>query len=679
MKEVLISLFAFIFSVTLPAQNIDTLIISDTLTAPSPGEVVISANRFISRQLNTPEAIEVLNTKIARENQLRTMPEALTHTPGVFVQKTNHGGGSPFLRGLTGNQTLMLIDGIRLNNSTMRYGPNQYLNTIDIFSIEKIEILRGSGSVQYGSDALGGTIHALSHDLSFSDKKKWTGSLLSRLATHGMEQSFNAGVGYSNRNASFRAGITRRKFGDLVGGDTTGRQSPSGYEEFDYDLKGKILLSPATSVTMLFQSVCQKDIPVYHKIVLEDYAVNKTDPQRRKLAYLRLNQEFDDGIMESLTLTASYQHSGEGRESRRNGSFISRTEYDKVRTLGFSGEAFGTAGDIWSGSLGFEVYNDIVNSSRTDTDLSSQLSTEKRGLYPDGSKMTSLAVFTVHSTDLQKWNIKAGARFNTYIINVEEELSGSVKLTPSALVGDLALMRKLNASSNLFVSLTTGFRAPDIDDLGTLGIVDFRYEMPDFNLKPENSFQYQAGYKYLDRKLRADIYIYRNELYNLIVRKRIENQVIEGYPVYQKENSERAFIQGIETDWHYDINQSWGFNGSLTWTYGQNITNNEPVRRIPPVFGRLACDYKYKAWLLNIELYASGKQSRLARGDIDDNRIPAGGTPGWNITSLNISYAWKYILFDLGFKNIFNKDYRYHGSGVNGYGRSALLSMSINI
>ncbi len=156
------------------------------------------------------------------------------------MQKTNHGGGSPFLRGLTGNQTLLLVDGIRLSNATTRYGPNQYFNTIDVFSIEKIEVLRGSGSVQYGSDAIGGTIQAFSHEPVITEKPTWGGDFLTRIATQGMEQSLHGAVKYSNKKVAFRVGATWRNFGDLVGGDTTGRQIPTGYKEIDFDLKGKI-------------------------------------------------------------------------------------------------------------------------------------------------------------------------------------------------------------------------------------------------------------------------------------------------------------------------------------------------------------------------------------------------------------------------------------------------------
>ena len=673
------SFFLSSFTGILIAQEIDSLPGLDSLPSQTLAEVVITANRYGSLQIKTPEAIRVIDNKSIQKFQLRTAPEALLLTPGVFVQKTNHGGGSAFLRGLTGNQTLLLVDGIRLSNATMRYGPNQYFNTIDVFSIEKVEVLRGSGSVQYGSDAIGGTIQAFSHELVTAEKPTWGSTLLTRIATQGMEQSLHGGVNYSNKRVAFRAGVTWRNFGDLVGGDTTGRQTPTGYRELDFDLKGKIFLSPSSDLTMAYQSVHQSDVPVFHKVALENYAVNKMDPQKRELAYIRLNQKLNAGILKSAVFTASFQHNEEGRELLKNGSSILRTENDKVRSFAFSAEAFASDRNGWSANTGLEVYNDLVSSSRTDRDLSTDVAVLKRGLYPDGATMTSIAAFSMHTFDLQNWNITAGARFNTFINKVKDEAVGMTKLTPTALVGNLAILRKLNKTSNLFVSMNTGFRAPNIDDLGTLGIVDFRYETPNFDLKPEHSFQYQIGYKYQDSKLRGEIYVYRNELYNLIVRNRMVGDSIEGYPVYQKENVERAYIQGAETAWDLELNKSWMVSGSMTYTYGQNITRNEPVRRIPPLFGRLAVEYKLKGWWINLEWQTAGKQDRLAAGDNEDNRIPSGGTPGWNIFNVNTSYEIRFIKIDLSLLNLFNQDYRFHGSGVNGYGRSAFLSVIVNI
>ena len=81
-----------------------------------------------------------------------------------------------------------------------------------------------------------------------------------------MEQSLHGGVNYSNKRVAFRAGVTWRNFGDLVGGDTTGRQTPTGYRELDFDLKGKIFISPSSDLTMAYQSVHQSDVPVFHKV-----------------------------------------------------------------------------------------------------------------------------------------------------------------------------------------------------------------------------------------------------------------------------------------------------------------------------------------------------------------------------------------------------------------------------
>ena len=576
------AIFLFSNAITY-GQEPDSGSAGDSLKTQVLGEVVISARRSGSFQMETPEPIRVLYSKTYEKLQLRTSPEALLATPGVFVQKTNHGGGSPFVRGLTGNQTLLMIDGIRLNNATVRYGPNQYFNTLDVFSIEKIEVLRGSGSVQYGSDAMGGTIQAFSPELMSSESPEFGGTLLTRAGTSGMEQTVHGSANYSNSKVAFRGGITWRNFGDIVGGDTTGRQTPTGYEELDFDLKGKIFFSPATDLTFSYQNVHQTDVPVYHKITLENYAVYKMDPQNRELGYLRFNHKFEHGILKSAVVTVSMHNTAEGREMRKNGSNITRLENDKVHSFGLSAEAQISSGENWSSSNGIEVYNDLVGSTRTDTDISTGISVSKRGLYPDGATMNSIALFTIHSFDLSDWNISAGGRFNAFIINVSDEVSGQTRLTPSSVTGNLAILRKLNNNSTLFISGNSGFRAPNIDDLGSLGIVDFRYEIPNYDLKPEHSFQYQIGYKYQDKKLRGEIYLYRNELYNLIVRNKMEGDTIEGYPVYMKENVERAFIQGIETAWDWDLNESWTLTACLTYTYGQNITQNEPARRIPPL------------------------------------------------------------------------------------------------
>ncbi|NOU46189.1 MAG: TonB-dependent receptor [Bacteroidales bacterium] len=678
-KRFIYLLLLLFISYSLSAQYSDSTHIQDSMNTLALQEVVITANRFGSYRMNTSEAIEIIRSKAIEQYQLRTTSEALTNLPGVFVQKTNHGGGSPFLRGLTGNQTLLLIDGIRLSNATVRYGPNQYFSTIDVFGLENIEVLRGSGSVQYGSDAIGGVIHAVSRDIGFTEKAVWGSSLLTRIATQGMEQTVHTGVRYSHTKAAFRGGLSWRNFGDLVGGDTTGRQSPNAYRELDFDLKGKLLLSSSSILTLVFQQVHQSDVPVYHKVALENYALNQMDSQKRRLAYVRLNQKLKAGIWKSATITASMQQSEEGRESRKNESTLFRTENDRVRSLALSAEAVMSKGNIWTSNNGIEVYNDRVKSSRTDTDLPDGESVSKRGLYPDGATLTSLAAFTLHTFDLPKWILTSGARFNSFIIHVEDEAVGHTRLTPSAIVGNVAVLRKLSGSSNIFISANTGFRAPNIDDLGTLGIVDFRYETPNFDLKPEHSLQLQLGYKYQGSKLRGEFYLYRNALNNLIVRNRMQGDSIEGYPVYQKENIERAYIQGFETSWDYDLNRSWGFTANIAYTYGQNITKKEPVRRIPPVFGRLAVEYRRENGWCSIEWMAAGKQDRLANGDREDNRIPAGGTPGWNIYTISAGYTLRHFTLDLRLQNLLNKDYRYHGSGVNGYGRSAVLGVIVNI
>lgn len=649
----------------------DTLVLDD---------VIITSLRKAEKELHIPYSTQSISKNYIEKYQSRTTPEALIGLNGVFIQKTNHGGGSPFLRGLTGNQTLMLVDGIRLNNSTFRFGPNQYLNTIDAFTINKIEVAKGTGSVQYGSDAIGGVLQVFTKEPQFNKvESKWSGRAAGRYMTGDMEKTIRGESAYSSEKVATIFGLTYRNFGDLIGGDTTGKQSPSGYKEFSFDAKTKLLLNPNAELTLAHQFLQQQRVPVYHKVVLENFALNEFHPQQRMLNYAKLNFKNKHQLINNIETIASWQQSIEGKESRRNGSNTLRTERDEVNTLGFTTDVSSNFSPIWSANSGIELYTDKVSSTRQDVNTQSAAKSNLRGLYPDNSKYGNYSLYSLHHFNFGNWVVESGIRYNAFSINISDTTLGKVKITPSSTVYNASLLYKLTQQQSLYVTFNTGYRAPNIDDLGTLGIVDFRYEIPTAKLAPEKSRNIEMGYKLQSENWAATLSGYYMHLNNLITRIKIDGQQINGYAVYRKENVEEAYIKGFETEVEYSISDSWKLKGNVAYTYGQSLTKNEPLRRIPPLNGRVITNYVYKKWFSSAELLFASKQDRLAQGDKDDNRIQKSGTPGWNILNAYFGYEIDKVKINISLQNLFNEDYRLHGSGINGVGRSASLMVAVKL
>jgi hemoglobin/transferrin/lactoferrin receptor protein len=168
-------------------------------------------------------------------------------------------------------------------------------------------------------------------------------------------------------------------------------------------------------------------------------------------------------------------------------------------------------------------------------------------------------------------------------------------------------------------------------------------------------------------------------LNDLITRVREDGTIINGYQVYRKENTEKAFIAGAEAELTWMPVNGLQLNGNISYNYGHNKTKNEPLRRIPPVNGRFISSYKKNQWFASVEWLYASKQTRLAQGDKDDNRIPKGGTPGWNVLNIYAGYEWKQLRFNTGIQNLFDEDYRTHGSGINGVGRSVWVSVAVEM
>jgi outer membrane receptor protein involved in Fe transport len=89
--------------------------------------------------------------------------------------------------------------------------------------------------------------------------------------------------------------------------------------------------------------------------------------------------------------------------------------------------------------------------------------------------------------------------------------------------------------------------------------------------------------------------------------------------------------------------------------------------------------YRKNKWFVAAELLFAAQQKRLAQGDKDDNRIPAGGTAGWEVINFYGGYKLPGVQLNAGLQNLLNKDYRTHGSGINGVGRSGWVSVLVKI
>ncbi len=667
--------FLFILSLanfTLQAQNT----LSDTLLIE---EVVVTTQRIPAQEQLIPYSIGLLDKREMNYFSKRTTPEMLMNTNGVFVQKTNHGGGSPFIRGLTGNQTLLLLDGIRLNNSIYRYGPNQYLNTIDVFTIDRMEVARGTGSVQYGSDALGGALQIFSVEPRLNSAgAEWHGNVTGKMVTDGIEKTGRGQLEYSSKKVAFLAGGTYRDFGDLVGGKETGVQSPSGYNEYAFDGKLLFALNENMQLTLASQFLNQSHVPLYHKVTLENFAINEFQPQQRLMNYARMNIHGSKKVFDHVKFIASWQQNTENTAAQKNNTVLMQLDSNRVNTLGFVADVTSAFSKIWSANSGVEYYHDNVSSSRfVITTDNSAAPLEKRGLYPDDSKYGNFSVYSLHHFTLKNWVFDGGIRFNAFNIKIDDKDLGEVKITPEALVFNVGAMYNLNSANHLYGTVSNGFRAPNIDDMGTLGIVDFRYEIPAYDLKPEKSVNFETGYKLSLPKFQANVAGYYMDLNQLITRVKMEGEFADGYQVYKKENVEEAFITGCEAAFLWKAIPNIDINGSISYTYGQNVTKDEPLRRIPPLNGKVGTTWSRGKFFVSGELLFAGMQDRLAEGDKSDNRIPAGGTPGWEVVNLFAGYQLAMAKLKVGFENILNEDYRTHGSGINGVGRCAWLSLNI--
>ena len=677
------------------------------------GEDPVNTTIVIGRRkedeiFEVPSTVESLSGSfLTRRRAYRTLPEALAEVPGVLVQKTGRGQGSPYIRGFTGFRTLLLVDGIRLNHAAMRSGPNQYWGTVDPLTLDRVEIFKGPASVLYGSDAIGGTVNALTRSPTVLDSPYYRSEDGSRLYHRysSAERSHSSRFEYNlalTKNSAALLGLTSRDFGDLQAGRDTGSLPGTGYDEFDGDAKVVLYPGEDLELVLALQSVRMNDAPRTHSTVFSR-SYRGTDAgtdlrrdfdQVRRLAYAQAHWEpANSSWLNRVTLSLSCQRHEE-TEKRIRGSAP-----DVLRRQGFDDTVFGSflqaesASSIGLLTMGVEYYRDSIDSFFSEYGPDGSLAVRRpRGPVADDSTYDLLGIYVQDVFSLgDRTELTAGGRLNyasadAQIVDpdpADDNVIDPVSENFSAAVGSLRGTYRINADWNLYGGVSEGFRAPNLSDLTRFDVSrSGEIEVPAPGLEPEEFTSLELGTRISIGDLSAYAAALHTFIVGLIVRSPT-GDTIEGIPVVTKENTSDGFVQGLELGGSWLLSERMSLIGALAWLEGEADNpatgEAEPLSRLMPLTGLLGLRWtsEDRSWWIEGTLTMVKGQDRLSARDIaDTQRIPPGGTPGFTVYSIRggKELSENLDLF-LGLENISDKDYRNHGSGQNEPGLNAIIGL----
>jgi hemoglobin/transferrin/lactoferrin receptor protein len=660
--------------------------------------VVVTATRTEERPIDVPYSTDLVLSRDMVEKGYRSAPDALQELPGVMVQRTSHGQGSPFIRGFSGFRTLLLVDGIRLNNSTFREGPNQYFSTIDAFSVERFEVVRGPSSVLYGSDAIGGTINAITKGpTGYAEGTQHQYTLFNRYAT--AERSH---VGHGDAVVTFGervgvyAGGSYKEFGDLEGGRDVGRQNNTGYDQWDADFKLEYNLAPNQRLVFAHQQVQQNNVPRTHStnqgISFEGTAIG-TDilrdlDQYRDLTYLQYRADNLGGPIDAIRASLSWQDQYEREDRIRSSGAISESETD-VGTLGFWLQLESPT-PIGRLTYGVEYYRDNVSSNSSTNAI--------QGPVGDDATYDLLGIFVQNVIPLgERFELTLGGRF-TYAradadSTVDPDTGNKAGINDdwSSVVGSIRgeyffVPDKLAA----FGGVSQGFRAPNLSDLTRLDFArSGELEIPSSDLDPEKYLQYDLGVKGAFDDFSFQLSWFYTDISDLIIRQPTGTLTDDGDTIVSKANGGDGHVQGVELGYSYRFHPDFTLFGAATWQEGEldqfptaaPVTVREPLSRVAPVTVLTGIRYDDPARKFFVEgtVTFAGDADKLNTGDeADTQRIPPGGTPGYELVNLRAGYRINpNAQVIVAVENLLDEDYRIHGSGSNGAGRNFVVGLEL--
>jgi len=700
-------------------------------------EVIMSISKWEQQKKDVPQKIAAISARQIAFNNPQTAADLLQNSGKIFVQKSQLGGGSPMIRGFATNRLLLSVDGVRMNNAIFRGGNIQNVISIDPFNIKNTEVIFGPGSVIYGSDAIGGVMNFYTKNPIFgeSDSTLVSGNAYYRFASANLENTVHADFTIGKNKWSFltsatfnhfenlqmgsrgpdsylrRSYVTTRNGEDRVMANQNPReQIPTGYDQIN--LMQKIAFKPNKiwDYNLGLHYSATSDYARYDRLIRPGSGGNEFrsaewfyGPQKWFMGNLQINKKGQNKFYDGLKITTAYQHFEESRNNRGFGEPIRFTTQENVDALSanidFENKKIGDLRLYY----GTEYVYNKVKSIGSQRNVGTNLLSDAASRYPDGSSWQTVAAY-INGEYKAKPNfvMLSGLRYSHVWVDAVFDRRfydfpfANANLSTGALTGSLGFSWLPKANLQITWNGSTGFRAPNIDDIGKI----FDSEpgsvvVPNPNLEPEYAYNMELGIqKNFDDKVVLKGATFYTYLVDALVRRDFQfngqSQIEyngELSNVQAIQNAAKAYVYGFELGMEVVFSDNWSVVSNLTLTEGieeEADGTDSPARHVAPTFGDFHLIWKNQRIRTDLFLNYNGQiafedlapseRNKAYLYALDSNENPY--SPAWYTLNFRSQFVVSNNLrASLNLENLTDQRYRAYSSGISGPGINIVLGL----
>ncbi|WBU90423.1 TonB-dependent receptor [Cellulophaga omnivescoria] len=708
------------------------------LTAQELDGVVMSVSKWEQQKKDIPQKVASITTKTIAFTNPQTAADVLQNSGKIFVQKSQLGGGSPMIRGFATNRLLISVDGVRMNNAIFRGGNLQNVISIDPFSIQNTEVIFGPGSVIYGSDAIGGVLNFYTKKPKYSKSEHalMSGNATYRYSTANTENTIHADINYGKQKWAFLTSVSYTDFDDLK----MGNNGPSSYLRNNYvttineedqlktNSNPKKQVGSAYNQINAMQKIAFKpndswnyDLGIYFSETSDygryDRLIRPTSdgeglrsaewfygPQKWFMSKIGLQHHGKGKFYDRLKINTAYQHFGESRNDRNFGSTTLSSTKENVHALSTNIDLENKRiGDLRL-YYGLEYVFNKVNSKGFNTDIENNQVTNAASRYPDGATWQTTAGYINAEYKAQpNLTLLSGLRYSHVWINAEFDKTfypfpfNDANLNTGALTGSIGLSWFPKENLQITFNGSTGFRAPNIDDVGKI----FDSEpgsvvVPNPDLEAEYAYNVDLGIqKNFNDKVIVNATGFYTYLVDALVRRDFTfngEKEIEYHGelsnVQAIQNAAKAYVHGVELGVDAYFTEHLSLSSNLTFTKGieeEEDGTETPGRHVAPTFGDIHLIWKNDKIKTDLFFNFNGEvsYSNLSSSERSKDYIYATDSngnpysPNWQTLNFNTSYKLtNNLIATVGWQNITNQRYRTYSSGIVAPGTNLISSIS---